>query len=435
MNAQHKKTTILVVDDIAANCAVLTNILEMNHFSVLTAQSGETALDIVQAHEIALILMDVQMPKMDGYETTSRLKANPATQDIPVIFITASYRDEGHHLQGYSIGAVDYIEKPVSFPILISKIELFLDISRRKKILETLLEDMTEKNRQLQIETQKRMALESQHKAQNRNLEKIVYERTAELESALQEAEKANRTKSEFLANMSHELRTPMHGILSYAKFGLKRLHTVSLDKLGSYFQLINQSGERLLLLLNDLLDLSKLESGKMVIEYARHDLTVVTQNCIQEQTAWIQDKRLHLALSHCESAEAQFDAQKMAQVITNLLSNAIKFSLPETQINIRIDTSTMPSGRRQSDRLSPVPALCFTIEDQGIGIPEDELENIFDEFIQSSKTTSGAGGTGLGLAICKRIIALHRGKIHALSSNTQGATLQFWLPISAPST
>ena len=537
-----KKPTILVVDDVVANCIVLSNMLEMSDFFALEAYSGKAALEMVEQYDIALILLDVQMPGIDGYEVTKRLKQNPATRDIPVIFVTASYRDEQHHLQGYSTGAVDYIEKPISFPILLSKIALFLDIAQRKQTLERLLAEMTEKNRQLKEETQKRLDLQSQHssvlktaadaiitisneglvssfnpsaevmfgytaddiigqnvsvlmpedvslnhdqflqvyhetqqsniigkagrevtgqhkdgntiplflsvadtgvdgahkfsgilrditqlkaaedmvKAQNRNLEKTVQQRTSELESALKVAEKANQTKSEFLANMSHELRTPMHGILSYAKFGIKRLEKVPLEKLGTYFEQINQSGERLLLLLNDLLDLSKLESGKMAIECAKNDLYKVADNCVQEQAAWIQEKALTLNLV-CPSGRiyGQFDAAKIGQVISNLLSNAIKFSPEKTEITMRICEGHQPS---------PIPVLCFSIEDQGIGIPESELKRIFDEFIQSSKTVSGAGGTGLGLAICQRIIALHRGKIWASNLNP-GAKLEFWIP------
>lgn len=253
------------------------------------------------------------------------------------------------------------------------------------------------------------------------NLEQLVAERTTSLEKALDQATQANASKSEFLSNMSHELRTPLHAILSFARFGLKNYETATTEKLFKYFDRINTSGERLLALLNDLLDLSKLEAGKMLLNKQKMSLLSVAKNCVAEQSAALKEKQQILLWDKevCNT-EADFDPVRIAQVITNLVSNAIKFT-PERKV-ITISFSEI-DYRNQT-------AIQLTVEDQGVGIPEDELEHVFDKFIQSSKTKTNAGGTGLGLAICHNIIDLHKGKIWAESTQTGGACVSFILPV-----
>ncbi len=257
------------------------------------------------------------------------------------------------------------------------------------------------------------------------DLEKAVEERTDSLNRALNEAEKANAAKSEFLANMSHELRTPLHGILSFARFGLKKYQTAEPEKLLQYFDRINSSGERLLSLLNDLLDLSKLEAGQMVLIKKPVELRKIMESCVAEQTAWINEKKLNLVLNNpILNTEVNIDPVRISQVMTNLLSNSIKFSLEGKSIFINF------FGVDYFDR----PGIQVSIKDEGVGIPDTELDSVFDKFIQSSKTKTNAGGTGLGLAICKEIIELHQGKIWAESNTEQGVTFSFILPVNVSS-
>ncbi len=276
--------------------------------------------------------------------------------------------------------------------------------------------------------TDRKRAEKSLQDAHN-ELEKRIETRTNELKRAKEDAEKANQLKSEFLANISHELRTPMHHILSYSKFGDEKTNKVSLEKLRYYFSQIRISGGRLLLLLNDLLDLSKLESGAINYEMVEKDMLLLVENLTSTFSTQLKEKSIKLAIVKPDhSAIVVCDEAKIDQVLNNLLANAIKFTPHGQSITFSFHTEGVPGAKKITDKQT-VPALVIRISDSGIGIPENELESIFDKFVQSSKTNTGAGGTGLGLSICREIINAHNGKIWAENNPDNGATFSFKLP------
>jgi len=244
-------------------------------------------------------------------------------------------------------------------------------------------------------------------------------QQATELTIARDAAEAATQAKSDFLANMSHELRTPLHGILSFANYGLKNGATAEPKKLHRYFSTIRDSGMTLLGLVNDVLDLAKLEAGKMSLDKRQVDLKALVATVVDEFESMTRDKNVSIQLLNFDNNhKIQADPTRIMQVVRNLLSNALKFSPEQASVSI---------SAREEHR-----SLLVAVAGQGPGIPANEVEAIFYKFVQSSKTRTGAGGTGLGLAICREIIAVHGGTIWAENKPGRGAVFSFTLPLAA---
>ncbi|MBF0622854.1 MAG: response regulator [Magnetococcales bacterium] len=256
-----------------------------------------------------------------------------------------------------------------------------------------------------------------------------------ERKRAEEAAWKASQARTEFLANISHELRTPLHGILGFAERGHKKAldEETPRETLKRYFHYTRTSGNRLLALLNDLLDLSKLDAGRMRFEMGSNDIRPVIDEAVVEFSSLALERGLSVDVqSQTDQSTAWCDPEKMLQVFRNLLSNAIKFSPESSTITITVSLRHLPGGRRRSDP-QRLPGLEVIVQDQGIGIPDKELETIFAKFTQSTKTKTGAGGTGLGLAICREIIDAHKGQIWAENSEQGGALFHLLLPVTEP--
>lgn len=265
-------------------------------------------------------------------------------------------------------------------------------------------------------EIEKRTAIEMELRRYQDHLEEMVGERTADAKQAQVHAENANQAKSDFLTNISHELRTPLQAVLNFALMGSSRIDSLSRDKLVQYFDNINTAGTRLLSLVDDLLDLAKLEAGKMIFEIGKSTLTNLVNEVLSEFGALLEQRSLKIAFSKPEKEEyLMVDQIKIMQVIRNLVANAVKFSEPNDTITIDI---------KHHQEFSQLKII-----DQGIGIPPDELETVFEKFCQSRRSKTGAGGTGLGLAICKEIVSTHQGEIWAENNPGTGSTFIFTLP------
>ena len=300
---------------------------------------------------------------------------------------------------------------------------LYREISRRVH-QEIALFDESQKlvftNENLQRRHRQLLAASAELTSERTHLQLI----NEELNAAKEQADRANQAKTSLLMNMSHEFRTPMHAILNYTNMGLKKLDSADPEKLKKYLTNIQHSGLRLLKLLNALLDLAKLESGKLELKPSRGDLSQIIQQSQAELGSLFEAKQLEL-VTYFQSKDlyACCDKERLAQVFINLFSNAIKFSPRENVIEVTIADSDLV-GRGQ--------ALHCIVSDNGVGIPETERETVFEKFVQSSKTNTGAGGSGLGLAICREIIHLHGGAIWAAASPSGGAAIHFVIPREA---
>jgi signal transduction histidine kinase len=256
----------------------------------------------------------------------------------------------------------------------------------------------------------------------------LVQSRTGEYLAAKVLAEASSRAKSRFLANMSHELRTPLHAILSFSDLGRKRAASASVEKVVSYFDSIRTSGRRLTRLIDDLLDLAKLEAGRTVLEVSQVGMTALVNAALSELGPVIEERGVRIDL-FCTARDdtLSVDAVRIRQLLRNLVSNAVKFSPVAGVVRIEIEDAVLDAATDATS--GGIAALRISVVDLGVGIPADELESVFEKFVESTKSRTGAGGIGLGLAVCREIVALHEGRVRAYNRYDGGAVFEFVLP------
>ncbi|WP_141733878.1 response regulator [Oligoflexus tunisiensis] len=410
---------ILAVDDSLTYLHEIAPHLRQDGYDVIFAQSGEEALELLSVQTVDCILLDLVMPGLSGKETCLRIKGSRKWRDIPLILHTAREEQDGM-IEGINAGADDYISKSSEIEVLKARLHAQL---RRKQFEDenrAIREQLVQKEREA-TESRSARELAETRAALLADLQKTNIEllrAKSELEDRNQRVQEANRLKSEFLANMSHELRTPLNAIIGFAEL----MHD---GKVGSvteqqkeYLGDILTSGRHLLTLINDVLDLSKVEAGKMDFRPEKTNLAVVVREITDIVRELAAKKRILIETDIDASLTELFlDPAKLKQVLYNYLSNAIKFTGAEGRVTVRARPEEEGKFRVE-------------VEDTGIGIEPKDLDRLFVEFQQlDSSSEKQYPGTGLGLALTKKIVVAQGGHVGVRSVPGQGSIFFMVLP------
>ncbi|MDQ9170536.1 response regulator [Oxalobacteraceae bacterium R-40] len=387
---------ILVVNDDAASLMALVGLLSSWEkeisFEVITAQSGEEALRQVLFHDFAAILLDVNMPGMDGFETAEAIHLRPRSAATPIIFVTAYLADEMHRLKGYQTGAVDYLFTPIIPQILKAKLAVFAGLAKNNLQLKQQAEALDKRTKELG--------------AINAQLEFEINERKI--------AEHQNRTKDEFLAMLGHELRNPLNAINSAAM--LLSLENMSAETVGQAKDVIQRQSRHLGHIVDDLLDLSRVMSGKVVLNKQPLEISKFVQDCLETLKLAGRTNSYKINIK-AMPVWVDADPTRLEQIVVNLLDNAVKFTPEGGDISINIQVL----GNE----------IELSISDSGIGMPSNLLSQVFDIFVQGERPSDRSqGGLGIGLSLVRQLTSLHGGTVTAHSEGVgKGSTFVLRLP------
>jgi signal transduction histidine kinase len=395
-----EKPKILVVNDDAASLLALTSLLEQwadeSNYEVLSARSGQDALRQVLRHDFAVILLDVNMPGMDGFETAEAIHQRPRSADIPIIFVTAFLADEIDRLKAYQRGAADFLFTPVIPQVLRAKVQVFVALATKNEQLKRQAEKLSQRTTELT--------------ATNKRLVREMEERRA--------AERKSSAKDEFLAMLGHELRNPLSAISSASS--LLGMPGVGPDSIGRARLIIQRQSQHLSRIVDDLLDLSRAMSGKILLSRKRLDIATLVSSCLDTfratgRTAGY-DIDVQLAPGWVDG-----DATRLEQIATNLIDNALKYTPAGGRIEIAV-------AANEAD-------IVLRVSDSGVGIAPDLLPHVFDVFVQGAISIDRSqGGLGIGLSLVRRLVELHGGSVSASSPGSGGgSTFEIRLPRTEP--
>ena len=355
----------LLVDDLPGNLLALSELLRQEDVEILQARSGTEALEILLIHQVALALLDVQMPDMDGFALAELMRGSACTRHVPIIFVTASAHDQHRMFKGYESGAVDFLYKPIEPQILSNKAAVFFQLDRQK-----------------------------------RQLDRELHERTETL-----------RLNELFTALLAHDLRNPLNAVVTSAHL-IQRIVAEPVAKDAA--SRILSSGKRMSRLIEDMLDLARVRvGGGIAIKREDSDLDALIGPVVREHQAASPERRIEII---CNGVlRGQWDPERMAQVASNLIGNAIKHGNPHGPVVVHLD------GTRSD-------AVVFSVANDGV-IPAERQAALFDPFKDGQQRVGRNEGLGLGLYIVQQIVAAHAGRIEVMSEQGRRTVFRACLP------
>jgi signal transduction histidine kinase len=406
---------ILIVDDTQENLFSLKTLLQLHSYEADTAGSGEDALKKVLRNEYSLIILDVQMPGMDGYEVAEAISGYSKTKDIPVIFLSAVNIDKRFITKGYAAGGVDYVTKPFDPDVLMLKVKTFSRLHEQKRELAQISEALME---EIAIRKKAQAAVEDA----NASLEKKVQERTADLLRMNKELELSNTELMQYASLASHDLQEPLRKIISFCNLIFEK-HLESNEEAKHYFLKVISSAERMRNLINDLLNFSRLSAESVFIKASLSDIINET---LSDLELLIEEKKAKVMVHDLPAVE--IIPGQIRQLFQNLLSNSLKFAGNDVPPVIEISSRIISGDANEGDK------VCISISDNGIGFDNTYRDKIFGIF-QRLHRREVYDGTGIGLAIVKKIIEKHNGTITADGKPGAGATFTITLPVNHTTT
>ncbi|WP_060513296.1 hybrid sensor histidine kinase/response regulator [Pseudomonas sp. NBRC 111124] len=391
----HTPAKLLIVDDLPENLLALAALIQGEDREVHEAQSAEAALSLLLEHEFALAILDVQMPGMNGFELAELMRGTEKTRNIPIVFVTAAGREMNYAFKGYESGAVDFLHKPLDTLAVKSKVSVFVDLYRQRKVLD----------RQLQ-------ALERSRQEQELLL--------AQLQVARGELEHAVRMRDDFMSIVAHEVRTPLNGLILEAQLrkmhlGRGNLEAFNPDKLQAMVERDERQINSLIRLVEDMLDVSRIRTGKLSLRPKTFDLSQLVRGLVENFAAQATALETSIELQRCESLTGVWDEFRIEQVLANLLSNALRYG-ERRPVHVQLF---------EQDGMAAVQ-----VRDYGIGISASNQQRIFQQF-ERVATQQASNGLGLGLYISEQIVQAHGGRIQVESDVGKGSTFTLLLPLA----
>ncbi|MGI8560409.1 MAG: response regulator [Luteimonas sp.] len=419
LGADSRPVKILLVDDQPGRLLTYRAILEPLGEDLVQAGSGREALKLLMDDDYAVILLDVNMPGMDGFEAASLIHQHPRFEKTPIIFVTAVNVTDMDRLQGYKLGAVDYVMVPVIPEILRSKVMVLAELYRKRRELQLLNDSLAAENQALQQEKARELeALNDSLRLANETLVARYVELQSEVSErakAEQQLRDADHRKDEFLATLAHELRNPLAPLQN--ALSVRRL------SLGAEADPLQDTMERQLALLvrliDDLLDIARITQGKLFLRETSTSLEDVLHAAVEIAQPWLDAGAHRFTLRLPERRVVlHADPARLSQVFANLLNNAAKYSDPGSRIDL--------DARLDGD------GLCVVVHDTGIGLAPEQLDRVFEVFRQVDTTIERSrGGLGVGLTLVQKIVDMHGGRVEVESAGIgTGCTFRVRLPV-----